>query len=168
LIPGIVTAGVVILIALLPGMQAAWQTNLAAVQIARIQLTGWPNAPWYDPDFVNQVQPAQEHLHRALEQQSGHAAALYHLGLIALEGRDFALAETYLSQAHAFSPGHLGIRKSLGYAQLWLGNLAAARALLADRPEMIQELDYYAWWWETQERTDLAANAANLRRQLRE
>ncbi|MEK7327524.1 MAG: hypothetical protein AAB217_19945, partial [Chloroflexota bacterium] len=57
---------------------------------------------------------------------------------------------------------HRGVRKVLGYAYVWQGQLDRAAALLSDIPEAKSEMDTYSWWWGTQGRDDLAAQAAAM------
>jgi tetratricopeptide (TPR) repeat protein len=161
-LPGAFVAFPLLLIAIFPGVRASLDANLGAVQMAKIQLAGWPNNEWYNPNFVTAVQPAKARFEQALHLNPANVTALYRLGMVAIEERDFSTAENLLNQAYAHAPGHHGIRKNLGYANLWLGNISEADILLKGMPEIPQEMNYYAWWWTTQERADLSAYATQL------
>jgi hypothetical protein len=43
-----------------------------------------------------------------------------------------------------------------------LGDYKNAQLLLSAIPEAADELDAYVWWWGTQGRDDLSANAAQM------
>jgi tetratricopeptide (TPR) repeat protein len=146
----------------LPVIRSGLLANLAALEMGHLQLTGWPNVAWYDPNFVQAVQPTEALFRQALELDPHNVTALYRLGLIALERRQFDAAADTLASAYQQAPGHRGIRKLLGYARLWQGQTDKAAALLADLPEISQELDYYAWWWGSQDQPNLAVQAQTL------
>jgi thioredoxin-like negative regulator of GroEL len=80
--------------------------------------------------------------------------------------RDFASASRYLEAAYAEAPRHRGIKKSLGYSYLWMGDVEQARRLLIEIPELDGELDAYSWWWINQDRADLSESASILLRTL--
>lgn len=143
-------------------LQAAWCANLGALAMARAELAGWPSGEWRaDPD-VSALAPARRWFERSLALDPGNPVALYRLGLIALQGRDFTSARQSLEQAYRVDGGHRGLRKSLGYARAWSGQLQEAAALLATIPEAEDEMTVYAWWWRKQGRPDLARRAKEM------
>jgi lipopolysaccharide biosynthesis regulator YciM len=93
--------------------------------------------------------------------------ANYHLGLIEMSERDFASASRHLAVAYQQKPGHRGIIKNLGYSYAWLGETDKACLYLGMIPEAESELDVYIWWWDTQGRQDLSANAGLLASRLK-
>ena len=50
----------------------------------------------------------------------------------------------------------------MGYSYTWLGQYEQASMLLADLPDVIQELGVYIWWWGAMGREDLAGNAREM------
>ena len=130
--------------------------------MAKIQLAGWQDIEWDDPNFVESVQPAKTQFEEALKNRPNNITRLYRMGIIAMEDRDFTTADTYLQNAYQANPNHYGIRKYYGYTRLWLGDIEAAETLFTGMSEIPQELEYYAWWWTTQEEELLSENANEL------
>ena len=79
--------------------------------------------------------------------------------LIATQKRDFEMAQVELAKANIVDPEHRGIRKSLGYAYVWGGELDKPKYLLWDIREAENEMGVYSWWWGEQDRGDLAQQA---------
>jgi hypothetical protein len=73
---------------------------------------------------------------------------------------DFGSACEHLERAHATAPTHRGIMKSLGYCYVWLGDTTKAESFLNQIPEAKDELEVYAWWWDTHGRHDLSVRAS--------
>lgn len=144
---------------------AQWYANLGAVRMAQIELSGWNDLAtneFSQPDLG----PAQTLLVRAVQLDARNPTAHYHLGLIALRASDFDAALTHLEIAYRADPAHRGVNKALGYTYVWLGRIDQAAPLLAGIPEARREMEVYAWWWTTQGRDDLAANAASIAARL--
>lgn len=141
---------------------SAWHANLGAVQMAQTELAGFPTGQWIEPEILPSLAPAEESLLAALEADSANRTANHRLGLIAMLRRDFSSAAKYLETAHANSPGHRGIVKSLGYCYVWLGEYEKAYGYLREIPEAGSELDVYTWWWQVQGRSDLSQHAAAM------
>lgn len=154
---------------LLPGisMPATWYVNLGKIEMARLQLSGFPDQRLSHEQVLAAIGPAEAHFEQALQLDATNPNAHYCLGQIALERNYFSLAIVHLESAWGRLPGHRGIRKSLGYAYLWNRQEDQAAELLSAFPEIPTELDAYASWWETQHRSDLAAAAAQFARRLR-
>ena len=141
-------------------IQAIWHANLGAIQLAKVELKGFPDSSWIGEEIIPKMDIADASLHSALEFDSANRTANYRLGLIAMSRREYELARNYLDVAHAQSPAHRGIIKQLGYSYVWLGNMEKAQEFLYQIPESIDELNVYVWWWDTQGRSDLANEAA--------
>lgn len=140
-----------------------WHSNLAAINMAKVELATWPTGKWSQGEFAEALEPLLPTLERALEQDGGNSSAHYRLGLIHMEKHAFPAAADSLAQAHALDPDHIGIRKNLGYALLWSGRPEEAKPYL-ERVEGIQnELDAYVWWWQALDRPDLSDLAKQMK-----
>lgn len=145
---------------------AAWHANLGSVEMAATELQDWPTGKWDDGNNVTALAPAEQTFHRSLTYDPHNRTANHRLGLVWMLRREFVNAAGYLEAAHAASPNHRGIIKSLGYCYTWLGEFDEAEWLLAQIPEAQSEMQTYVWWWGTQRREDLAANASQMSAQL--
>ena len=141
---------------------AAWQGNLGAVEMAKIELAGWPTGAWDDGSRVDELAPAEEQFLVTLQLDPTNRNASYRLGLIRMLQRDYEEAIDYLEVAHAQDLEHRGIQKALGYSYTWSGQFNKALGLLVDIPEAKNEMGVYQWWWGTQGREDLASNAVAM------
>lgn len=141
---------------------SVWYANLGAVQMAKAELADFPNGGWHGIDIVPSLQQADASLHSALEVDPANLTANHRLGLLAMLKQDFSQSVAYLEIAHQQARDHRGISKALGYSYVWLGEFAKAQVLLAGIPEAQEELDVYTWWWSTQGRGDLSANAFDM------
>ena len=140
-------------------IRAVWYANLGALQLAKVELDGFPDAGWAGEDIVPLLDEADASLHSALQFDPTNRTANQRLGLIHMYRRDFDTASRYLEIAHARAPEHRGIIKSLAYCYVWLGNADKAREFLVQIPEAIEELDVYTRWWDAQGRNDLSTKA---------
>jgi O-antigen ligase len=147
-------------------LAAAWQADRGALEMARVQLAGYPTNEWSDGREAAALGPAAARFERALIQDPNNRTALHRLGLLAMAQGDYETAAGRLASAHALDPGHRGIRKSLGLAYAWAGRPDDAAPLLASIPEASSELDTYIWWWSTQGRDDLSQRAEAARQAL--
>lgn len=138
---------------------AAWHADLGAVDMARVELRGFPSGSFDDGRRVGELAAAEARFQAALAYDPANRTANHRLGLIYLLRRDFPAACAYLEQARAVDGGHRGVQKSLGYCYAWAGQPDRAAPLLADIPEARDELGNYAFWWREQGRPDLAAHA---------
>lgn len=146
---------------------AAWYANLGAVEMARVELTGWPETARWQSEFdPAEFSPAKALFNQALRFAPNNITANYRLGLIAAKQGNETEAVILWSQANQAAPSHRGVRKVLGYAYVWQGRLDEAARLLNDIPEARNEMDTYSWWWGTQGRDDLAAQAAAMAERL--
>jgi len=141
---------------------ASWYTNLGAVQMAQVELAGWPTGYWDDGRNVAALSSVEGLFNRSLQLDPSNRTAHHRLGLISMQRRDFIVAVSHLEGAFELDPGHRGIRKSLGYSYVWSGHLERATDLLCDIPEVRDEMKVYEWWWGTQGREDLAVYASQM------
>jgi tetratricopeptide (TPR) repeat protein len=145
---------------------ARWHANLGAVEMARVELAGWPWPDREDRVDVAQLTPAKMLFHQSLQLDSDNRTARYRLGLIAARRNDYAAIAAQLEPAYRAQPDHPGVRKVLGYTYVWLGELDRAKEVLAAVPEAQADMTVYAWWWGTQGRDDLAERAAVMAARL--
>jgi hypothetical protein len=138
---------------------AVWYANLGAVQLAKVELAGFPQAGWADAEMVSRLDQADASLHTALRFDPFNRTANHRLGLISMLRRDFSSAVFYLHVAHGEVPRHRGIIKSLGFSYAWLGEMENGISLLRDIPEAKNEFDVYYTWWKGQGRDDLSKKA---------
>lgn len=144
-------------------IRSVWYSNLGAIQMARVELSGFPTNQWADPSIVERMQDAETSLLASVEADPSNRTANHRLGLIAMLRQDFHSAEVYLSNAYRESPRHRGIVKSLGYCRVWVGDFDNAQFVLAEFPEAKAELDSYVWWWQVHGRSDLSKRASAMR-----
>jgi tetratricopeptide (TPR) repeat protein len=146
----------------------AFYANLGAIEMSRVHLAGWPSERVEGDQLLAVIGPAESTFQKALQYNPNQATALYRLGMIASERREYERAKQYLSRAYEVYPEHYGIRKMLGYSYLWLGNVDKAAVLLKPDSETLKELDAYTYWWTTQNREDLSLLAQQLLGRLHE
>lgn len=144
---------------------ASWYANLGAMRMARIELAGWEDEAVNNPGTPD-LSSATALFTRSLQVASGNRTANHRLGLMAMQRSDFAGAAVRLEAAYASDQSHRGLNKALGYDYVWLGQLDRALLLLNEIPEARDEMNIYAWWWGTQGREDLAAQAALMVKRL--
>lgn len=155
------------LASLLPSAQAAFWANLGAVEMARIELAGFPQVRWTDRNTVADLVEAQALLQQARRLDPGNRTASHRLGLIAFQAGDYEQAIAALTLAAGDrTTATRRFSKPLGYSYAWTGNLAQAEELLVHVSEARYELQVYNWWWGTQGRLDLADYAAQLEGRL--
>lgn len=140
-------------------IRAIWYADLGAVQLAKVELAGFPNNGWAGYDIVARLDAADASLHASLRFDPANRTANQRLGIISMHRRDFDAAVEYLETAHARTPAHRGILKLLAYCYVWRGDIEKAQEFLFQIPEAREELDVYTWWWKAQGRSDLSENA---------
>ena len=141
-------------------IRAVWYANIGAVELAKVELDGFPNAGWAGDDILSRLNAAEVPLRTALQFDPVNRTANQRLGIISMLRRDFVSAAEFLEIAHARAPQHRGIVKLLAYCYVWLGDMDKAQEFLAHVPEAVEELDVYVTWWREQGRDDLSGNAA--------
>lgn len=143
-------------------LKSIWYSNLGAVQMARVELSGFPTNQWAELNIVRNLSAAEATLLSSVAADPTNRTANHRLGLIAMLKQDFPAAGAYLNAAHRQSPRHRGIVKALGYCYAWLGDFTAAKTLLSGIPEAPEELGAYAGWWQARGDSRLANNAMIL------
>lgn len=167
--PGVLILGVLLLgaVGFHRPLLGKWYANLGAVQMAHIDLDGFPSGQWDDGRNVAYLEPAIEWFHRAVQHNPEERTANHRLGLTSALQRDFSSSVMYLEKAYERDKHYYGIRKALGYSYVWSGDLEPAVPLLAQVPEAGAEMGVYAWWWRAQGRDDLSASAKKMHDLLR-
>lgn len=157
-----ITIIILIVSVTLPTPRSWMLSNLASVNMAKLELQGWPNGAIQRGSSEQQsaLLPVQGEFERALQFNPANVTALYRMGLIYYQKNDFQTALTFLDPAHIEAPSHRGIRKVLGYNYVWLNQIDKAVEMLEGIPEAASELETFAWWWDTQNLPSLATQAA--------
>jgi len=140
-------------------IRSVWYANLGAVELAKVELDGFPNVGWTGKEVIPRLEEADASLQTSVQIAPTNRSANQRLGLISISRWNFKLAVDYLEIAHAQAPKHRGILKELAYCYVWLGDMEKAREFLPLLPEAVEELDVYVWWWDAQGRSDLSENA---------
>ncbi len=143
-------------------LAATWISNLAAIDMAKVELKDWPNGRWSDGSRASKLRGAQRRLEQARWFQPADRTALHRLGLIEMERRNYERAAEFLDEAHRIDPGHRGIQKALAYSLVWTGDYAAAYEILRAIPEAESDLRSYEGWWRARGRPDLAMYSAEM------
>ena len=138
---------------------ATWYANMGAVEMAKVELAGWPTGAWDDGNKAVELVSAEEQFSTTFQLDPTSRTANHRVGLIRMLERDYDNAIGYLEVAHAQDPKHRGIQKALGQSYAWAGQFDLAYQLMEPLPESRSEMDVYQWWWGTQGREDLASNA---------
>jgi tetratricopeptide (TPR) repeat protein len=142
-----------------PNIKSWWVANLGAIDMASVELVGFPTGKWDTGQNIPALVDAENLFHQSLSIDEGNFTAHYRLGLIDMLAKDFEAAQPHLERALTLQPGHRGVRKELGHSYIWTGDYEQALPLLSDLSETLGELDAYIWWWRTQGREDLAVRA---------
>jgi putative inorganic carbon (hco3(-)) transporter len=148
-------------------MAGAVLANLGAVKMAKIELADFPRETWDDGSRVSKLSGAEGLFKTALWYNPDQPVANYRLGLIAMQQGDYGKAVEYLESAHHTNANHRGVRKSLGYAYVWLGDFDRAYKLIEIFPEAAREMESYASWWLEKNDTILAERAVQIQNYLR-
>jgi tetratricopeptide (TPR) repeat protein len=148
-------------------LTSAWYANTGAVYQTKAD-------PVLAPDLGDETRKmltdrAVAYFQRALESNPVQPVANFRLGLIALDQNDFETALTYLERAYDQKPTDQGVLKALGYAYLWTGELDLAEERFRDvdfDSGLVNEFNYWQWWWGTQDREDLSAYSDEMAQRL--
>ena len=141
---------------------ASWYANIGALSLAKEELVGWPTGKWSNGSNVASLHEAESYFLKSLNSDYANQTANYRMGLIWMLRRDFSKAVNYLEISYRTTPSHRGIIKNLGYCYTWLGEYDKALLLLEQIPEAGEEMQTYTWWWNTNNREDLAQKASNM------
>ncbi|MBC7249635.1 MAG: O-antigen ligase family protein [Anaerolineae bacterium] len=151
---GVITLGVMGLLAWQP-LAAMAYANAGALLQARAQLTEGLS----DEQRSDLIQQAVSDYQRAVSLDADNRTAQQRLGMLALDARRLDEAVTHLEAAYNADPTNATTHKALGLAYTWAGRFDEAGQLLADVPEIVEELNVWGWWWGTQGESEWAANA---------
>lgn len=171
-LPQVNFSAVLMLVFVGPGLaffrpvRAAWYENVAAVQMAQVELANWPTGRWFDDSYVASLAPAKKLLVTAVALDPDNFNVQYRLGQIALLDGDFETAVDHLEIAFQHNRSHRGIQKALAYSYTWAGQIDKAFPLLVNLPGSAREMATYAEWWQKENREDLAGFAVQMAEQL--
>jgi cytochrome c-type biogenesis protein CcmH/NrfG len=157
---GLLLIGLVFALANRSAIISRYESNRGALEMARVELAGYPTNAWTDGSEVAQLSGAETRFAEAVQLDPRNRTAWHRLGLLAMMRRDYGVAADYLHKARELDPAHRGITKALAYSEIWSGQVAEGVRLLATVPEAQSELGVYAWWWDTQEHPELGQLAA--------
>ncbi len=141
-------------------------SNLGAVEMARAQLADWPQQTEMEAAAQARFDATAQWFEQALQWNTENNTAHYRLGLLAYRHGDYAQALAHLEHVYAAWPEHRGARKLMGYTTVWLGAPEQAVPFLATISEAQSDMSTFAWWWGTQNRPDLAQQAALMETRL--
>jgi len=147
---------------------SAWQSNLGALEMNRVELAGFPSGRWSDGHESTSLDSARRYFERALLYNRDNRTAWHRLGLIAMLERDYDTASDALYNAYLLDTDHRGIRKNLAYAYIWAGHPEQALMLFPDAAEAYTELEVYRGWWLEQGQPIFSARAEDALRLLNE
>jgi len=147
-------------------LTGAWYVNLGSTYQTKADLS--PSLDESTRELL--LAQATENFEQALNIDPDQSTANQRLGLIALEHQDFETAVIYLERAYTREPHNQGTLKTLGYAYLWTGQLDAAEQLFRQvdfNGNLADEMDYWYWWWGTQDQENLSSYAQDMAQRLR-
>lgn len=148
-------------------VQAGWHANLGAVEMAKIDLAGWPQNQWNPDRDTRRYLTAQMRFEEAISLDQSQRTAWHRSGLIAAQGRAFDKAQYELENAHQIDQDHRGIKKALGYVYAWNGEISRAAEMLQGIDEAAEEVEAYIWWWQDNQEPGYAGLAEDLARLLK-
>ncbi len=135
----------------------AW-ANAGRVAQARGELNGRLSDTRRD-EFLHRARGLYE---QALAWDKGNPTAQQGLGLVALDAGRYDDAVAHLTVAYEAMPGRPAVRKALGLAYMWEGDLDRAEPLLVGLPGIVEELNVWGWWRATRGEVELAAHAYRM------
>lgn len=144
-----------VLFAVMPDPAAAVSTNLGALLQMRADLTP-EMSPGQKSEFL---QRASKYFQQSLAFRSDQRGANYRLGLIALENLEFEQAILYFESAHPSGSGHTGLKKALGLAYTFSGMVEEGRPLLVGQIDIVNELNYWGYYFGRLQKMDASRNA---------
>lgn len=157
---------VILLVIFWKPIVSTWNSNLGALDMARVDLRGYPTNEWREIDVPRDLEFPRARFEKALALDPDNRTALHRLGLIAMYEHNYEAAAKHLYTAFLLDPTHRGIRKSLMYSYVWGGNISQALPLMGEMPEVKSELEVYRWWWSQKGYPDLSNAAAEVRADL--
>lgn len=143
-------------------MLASWYSNLAAVDMARVELSDYPSGEWNQSEKLDNLNIQEQAFRQVLQIHPENQTAHHRLGLIAMYRQEFEIASRHLEAALESSPGHRGVQKNLAYSYVWSDKVENALPLLSLLSETLSEMRVYRWWWDCKGRNDLANRAEQV------
>jgi putative inorganic carbon (HCO3(-)) transporter len=148
--------------ALYKPLSAVVHANLGSVYQARGELA---------PDLTDDerrlyLHLAKAHYDKAISYAPGNHTARQRLGRLAVDAGRYEEGVAHLELAYQAAPASFATRKALGLAYVWVGRLDEAEPLLQDVKDIVQELNTWGWWRNSQGETELAVNAYRMSLQL--
>lgn len=136
-------------------LPAILQANQASLLQQKADLT-----PGLSPSSQKELRlQADRIFQQVLNQQPSNRTANQRIGFLELDNRDYPSAIRHLEAARIASPDHPGIRKALGLAYTFEGSPENAVQLLGDIPRIVDELNYWGWYFNTNGSVKIARNA---------
>jgi len=102
---------------------------------------------------------AASYYNHAIALDQSNRTANQRLGVLAMEAQQMDNAVAYLEAAYQANPTNTTTHKALGLAYTWTGRLDQAERLLADAPDIVEELNVWGGWWIRQGKSEWATNA---------
>ncbi|TEU12783.1 MAG: hypothetical protein E3J21_20240 [Anaerolineales bacterium] len=137
---------------------AAVHANLGSVYQAKGELT--PNLT--DGERQLYLHLARAHYDKAISCAPGNHTARQRLGRLAVDAGRYEEGVIHLKLAYQAAPSSFATRKALGLAYVWVGQFDEAEPLLRDAKDIVQELNTWGWWRNTQGEDRLAINAYRM------
>lgn len=151
----LVSSLVAVIIALSPNPITAVLTNLGALSQTRADLSKDISGAQKSAN----LQRAKKNFQRALVYQPEQRGANYRLGLIALEEYQFEQAIHYFERARPADSGHTGLKKALGLAYTFSGEVEEGRPWLVGQVDIVNELDYWGHFFSALQMAEAAQSA---------
>ena len=149
---GLLAAGCVVL---WQPLMATIYANTGAVRQAKAELT----ASLTQDAKIADTRAAMASYERALGFDPSNRTAHLRLGNLAVAAGRYEEGVTHLEAGWQVAKKDPTIRKSLGLAYAWVGEIDKAAELLRDSRDIVAELNIWARWHAQQERQQVATNA---------
>jgi len=166
LLPAVVGLSLIVMAVIYrQALLSRWYANLGAVYQTQADLSPTLDAAQRDLILARAIGYFED----SLELNPAQPVANRRLGMIALDYQRFDLAVSYLEQAYPHEPENQATLKGLGYAYLWTGQLEPAYKLLHqldDQGELVEELNNWRNWWQSQDQAELSGYADQMIRLL--
>ena len=155
---GAVCAFLLIVLISLSPLSATWHANQGCILHARGDLLESLD----DGQRATLRRQAMAHYRRAIQSNPRDRTAQQRLGLILVDEARFQEGVEHLEIARQAAPSNTTTRKALGLAYVWVGELEKAEPLLQDVPDIVEELNVWAWWRDTQQQMEQSVNAYRM------
>jgi tetratricopeptide (TPR) repeat protein len=149
---GLAGLAIAVLLAVTPGVQAAFQANLGAVAQTRAELSVYSWQEWSIQDEVRRTHavtlaPAIARYEAALSLHPNNVTALRRLGQISLSRGDYESARRYLERAYAHAPQQRIVQFLLGETLAVTGQVEEGAALWHSAAIHPYWLNQRRWWY---------------------